>query len=308
MFDLSKVKCEICKEIDLNEIYSFYRCIECKKNMCSLCKDDHDKTHKIINYNEKEYTCDNHNSIFLYYCTKCRTNMCFFCQKEHTNHNVNCFGNMIPDLEYYKSKMNKIEEKINKFNKVIENLKNKFNQIVDFILHSYKYFFSIAKMQIYNYKIETVNYEILHNIEIMCGNELYKDLDYFINENNIKNQLRKVLDIYDKCFTKYIDKFKINYKITKNVDKIKIFGNEFVKKNKNKCTLKINFKEYDLEEEINIKNSNLKDNLEITLLGIKNITDISHMFSGCSSLLSISDISNWKTTNSIDMNSIFNGC
>ena len=32
------------------------------------------------------------------------------------------------------------------------------------------------------------------------------------------------------------------------------------------------------------------------------------MFSGCSSLLSLPDISNWNTNNSTDMRCMFNGC
>ena len=77
---------------------------------------------------------------------------------------------------------------------------------------------------------------------------------------------------------KYINKLKIKYKIDKE-DVIEIFGPEFVKNNKEKCKIRIEEKEYELMEEFNIKNCKeiKKDKLEITLLGIKNITNMSCM-------------------------------
>ena len=47
--------------------------------------------------------------------------------------------------------------------------------------------------------------------------------------------------------------------------------------------------------------------MEIQLVGIENIKNISFMFSKCHSLLSI-DISNWKTFNIENMSYMFNSC
>ena len=41
---------------------------------------------------------------------------------------------------------------------------------------------------------------------------------------------------------------------------------------------------------------------------MKSVEDISHMFSLCSSLTFIPDISNWKLNNKIKINNIFSGC
>ena len=56
----------------------------------------------------------------------------------------------------------------------------------------------------------------------------------------------------------------------KVIGKIKIFGEEFVKNNKNKCKIIINDKENELIEEYKIKDNN-KNKLEIKLIGINNL-------------------------------------
>ena len=131
----------------------------------------------------------------------------------------------------------------------------------------------------------------------------------------------------------------ITYKFLKNDKNIKLFGIEFVKNNKNICKIYYEEKEYELQEKFDIKNINLKklknDTIEIKLLGIKNITNLSSMFSGCtsllfmdnldkipineinslnnlfyncSSLISLPNISKWKIDNINNISSMFNGC
>ena len=63
-------------------------------------------------------------------------------------------------------------------------------------------------------------------------------------------------------------------------------------------------KEYEITEKFYYKN--LTNNiLKIKLKGIDNITNMSYMFSGCSSLLSLPDISNWNTKNVTKMSFMF---
>ena len=54
----------------------------------------------------------------------------------------------------------------------------------------------------------------------------------------------------------------------------------------------------------NYKNNKLK----IILKGINNVTDMSFMFDGCKSLLSLPDISKWDTNKVINMSRMFNKC
>ena len=118
--------------------------------------------------------------------------------------------------------------------------------------------------------------------------------------------------------------------------KIRLFNSQFLKDNKNK-NFKLIFedKEYDLIDEFDISDKNIKDFLEIKLKGdftkispkamfflcnclysldgIQNwdatyFTDISQMFHNCRNLREIPDISKWDTKNVKDMNHLFDGC
>ena len=170
-----------------------------------------------------------------------------------------------------------------------------------------------------------------------------------INRNQIHNIIIENEDIKDnetikskKIFNKYTDEIKIQYKISNcKYLNIRIFGDEFVKNNKDKCKIKINGKEIELcsHIDINIKQIDSNKVYEIKLNGINNITNMSCMFKGnifnntplfdlpdisnwntqnvtdmsemlyeCSSLISLPDISNWNTQNVTDMSNMFFGC
>ena len=140
--------------------------------------------------------------------------------------------------------------------------------------------------------------------KIMCENIDNKLL------NNKKN--KKIEDEED------IDEIILQYKIDniKYSKDVRLFGKEFVENNKDKCKIIINGNEFELSEYLNININQLKDNniFEIKLKGIKQITNMSHMFEGgynfyiipISSLLP--DISKWNTKNVTDMNCMFRNC
>ena len=93
---------------------------------------------------------------------------------------------------------------------------------------------------------------------------------------------------------------------------IRIFGENFVKNNKNNCKLIINGKEQEIAEYLtiddNIKKIIIEKFLIIRLKEIKTITDMSCLFSFCFSLKSLPNISKWNTENVINMRSLFRGC
>ena len=84
-----------------------------------------------------------------------------------------------------------------------------------------------------------------------------------------------------------ISEIKIIYEINKEGEEkeqnINIFGEEFAKNNKNICKMIIDDKEYEITEKCNIENYT-NNELKIKLKGIDNITNISYMLNGCSSL------------------------
>ena len=55
--DISKIICEKCKEKNKSNTYhnEFHTCITCGINICPLCKSFHDKSHNIIDYDQKNY-------------------------------------------------------------------------------------------------------------------------------------------------------------------------------------------------------------------------------------------------------------
>ena len=105
---------------------------------------------------------------------------------------------------------------------------------------------------------------------------------------------------------KGITEINITYDI-KEGNEIKIFGEEFVKNNKNICKMIIDNREYEITERYNIKSKNI-NKLKIKLEGINNVTNMSYMFSGCSSLSSLPDISKLNTNNVTDMSNMFYEC
>ena len=128
----------------------------------------------------------------------------------------------------------------------------------------------------------------------------------------IKEEINEITIIYannEKQFKKSEDYSKINFikKINEKISKDKIFGEKFVENNKNKCKMIINGKEEELCSFYKRENNN-NDIFTIKLKGIKNINDISYMFCGCESLLSLPDINNWNISHIKDMSYLFYQC
>ena len=82
--DISKIKCDECNINNKSNTYKniFFRCSTCNINICPLCVDKHEKNHKIINYDDKNYICNKHNKIYHSYCYTCKNNICLFCEKD----------------------------------------------------------------------------------------------------------------------------------------------------------------------------------------------------------------------------------
>ena len=101
-------------------------------------------------------------------------------------------------------------------------------------------------------------------------------------------------------------KITIKY-IKKNEDSIRIFGEQFVKNNKEKLKIEIDGEIRELREYfINLKIRNKI--IKINIIGIETVINLSYMFYGCSSLLSLPDISKWNISKVNDISSMFCGC
>ena len=128
--DISKIKCEICKEKNKSNSLGnqFYRCNICQINICPLCKLEHDKNHNIINYELKDYICEEHNKPYVEYCVKCNKDICSFCEQVHNNHKIIFYRNIKGDINKVKNIINECRKEIYIFNNNIDNIINKLKK------------------------------------------------------------------------------------------------------------------------------------------------------------------------------------
>ena len=81
--DSSKIICNDCKNNNKRDSYNFYKCLNCKKDLCPLCMSRNHKEHDIIEYDKINSMCHLHNESFNSFCKKCNQNLCIFCESEH---------------------------------------------------------------------------------------------------------------------------------------------------------------------------------------------------------------------------------
>jgi len=143
----------------------------------------------------------------------------------------------------------------------------------------------------------------LPNITLWNLQNIKKKEFIFGNINpNIKEMYPNLLDYIN-------NEIDIIYKFDKNTEKIKLFDNTFVEKNKNNCILIINKKIKALCEyyEIN-ENENENKYITIKLIEKNEIVYLSYMFYECTSLLSIFNFSKWRAKNINNISYMFYGC
>ena len=312
LIDESKIECDKCKNTNKGAAFQnvFYKCIKCKNNLCPLCKSLHDKSHNILNYNDINFLCEEHNERYIKYCNDCKQNLCIQCDAGHKGHNLIYLGDKIFDKE-------KLEDSLRIFREYIDKLKNDVNGIIENfkkIIENFENLYKIKEDIVNNYEKKNRNYELLFNLEEMNNNEniIIEDINSIIKEKNISGKVNKIMDIYNKMKQKkfeYSDEIRIIYKNdNNNKGVIKIFDNNFIKNNSN-CKIIYNGKEYELKEELKLNNSDLnKSKIKIKLKGINTIKNASYMFFKCKSLLDLPDICKWNTINVTDMSFMFAGC
>jgi len=146
--DYSKIICGKCNKNNRYNTYKneFYYCNLCKINLCPICKSSHNNNnnHGIINYNDKWYKYNIHNKEYYSYCNQCKKNICIMCENTHKEHELIYFDKLIIDdnnIIKYMEEMGReidifnkeIREKINKLNKIIENIDEYYKIISDII-------------------------------------------------------------------------------------------------------------------------------------------------------------------------------
>ena len=183
--------CDICKENNKGDStdYQFKYCLTCKKNLCILCDYKHDKTHKVINHDNKYYICSKHNDKFSKFCVDCQKNICIACEDEHVTHKTESFSNIMLDINQIRNNQKEIKASINLLNE-------KMKEIVDEITENLEALYKINENMIKLFENRNRNYQILKNAnDINFHNKLIID-----EINNISNneKLMDIIHIYNK--------------------------------------------------------------------------------------------------------------
>ena len=326
----NKIICYICNN-NKGKTYNntFFLCGVCNKNICPLCKVNHNKDHILIDYDNKNYLCHKHNEQFVSYCDICKENLCMRCDMEHdNNHKIISYKEIKPkNLNNIKDKIKEIKDIIDKFNNnideiiiLLQNIKNNIEKI-----------YVINNNILNNFDVKNRSYQIfnnINNIDNLNNNIIMNDLKNIINESNVKNKFSKIFNLYEKISKNNVIKsnnevknkeekeynkdmgiseyrYEINliYK-TENKGKQNIFGKKFVENNKNNIELIINgtpnelIDEFDLEE----GNNNIK-------LIIKNdLINLEYMFYECKTLYNIDDLKYLNTNFCTNFSYLFWDC
>jgi len=140
--------------------------------------------------------------------------------------------------------------------------------------------------------------------------EINNNNNYFKNNKNLYN-LNTNISFKNTNKIIKMNEMNIQYSINENDEGIKIFGEEFVKNNKDNCILTFNNKDYELCDYIKYNEYKINKNdfiFEVVLKEKKKITDMSQMFHGCESLICIYDIDKWDTQHVTNMSKMFELC
>ena len=156
--------------------------------------------------------------------------------------------------------------------------------------------------------IESIkNDEINEEEDVILGINGCRSYFEMIKENVYKRS-DEIIIRQNKYYSRYniITEITLLYSTIKR--KIKLFGKEFVERNKKFCTILYNGQELELTENLIIDEAQRDDLLEIKLKGVDKITDMRFMFYDCPDLLAVPDIDFLDTSRVTNMNSLFNKC
>ena len=220
-YDEAEIKCEICNDSNKNISYNniFYICLDCKKNLCPICNDSHNKTHNIINYEEKFFTCYLHYEQFYSYCDDCKKDICMTCQNEHENHKIIYY--IPPNLKKIKNDKEDLFNKKEELKKEIKNIIIKLNSLMEMIDNYYGMYNDIIN----SYGNKKRNYYVLQNIDNITkfSNYFINDIHKILNENRFDNKIKNIFKIYDKM--NYINDNIDNMNNEEEEEKQKKIGN-----------------------------------------------------------------------------------
>ena len=216
--NISKIICEKCKIANKSKVSNnqFYRCLDCKMNLCPLCKSGHENDHNIIDYDDINYFCF-HNEQFVNYCKTCKQNICMTCTLEHENHELVSFTSIFSNKEKLLTKLNERQELINSL--LVDKEYNEVNKILVKIKEIFQICLKIQNRIVNNFSSKHRNYQILMNLKEINKDDMFSDLGVIINEKDSFLKFNNILKIYSKMFSLNFEQIGSIENDNKNLEK-----------------------------------------------------------------------------------------
>ena len=215
----SKITCGVCGQKRSNIFkYDLSFCLNCQKNICPLCRNKHNNSHSIINYDKMNYLCKEHNDFFSKYCNDCEKNICMSCEEEHEDHDTLYFGSIIPKKNDLKNSIEELKQYIDIFNEECDIIINAINKV----RKNFEIYYKVKKDMIDNFKNDKKNYYILCNLNKIIKNEdIINDIIKVKNEIGIENKFNYIMKIYNDMNNKDSKITKLNVDIAKENEELK---------------------------------------------------------------------------------------
>ena len=205
--NISDIICEECKENNKGSVKNneFYRCLDCKINLCPLCKSKHEKEDDyVINHDRIIFNCMTHKVALTKYCKNCKLNICDSCKEEHKNHEFIDFNEINLDKKQLKNELNENQKIIDQ----LDNLPKEIEKIFQKVKENFQLACEIKKRILDNYCIHRRTYQVLMNLKRDRENNIVlKDLQGIANQDNIIQKFINVLKIYGKIVSSDNDYF-----------------------------------------------------------------------------------------------------
>ena len=210
--DETKLLCDICKDKNKGDFPEnlFYICYTCNKNICPLCKSNHDNNHIVINYADRNYICNEHNETFNKYCKECNKDICIKCVNQHINHDIFDLNKILIDENNMTETVKELKDLTDKFKNKVSEIKIKLKKrIMVIMVNMLITYYNINNNIIHNFNKDKQNYHVLKNM-----NTFKKNIENLINDlNDIIDDDKELYDysinyFYNINGDKYIGNFK----------------------------------------------------------------------------------------------------
>jgi hypothetical protein len=209
--DIKEIGCDVCQEnVQENQCYI---CNTCDVDLCSKCRLEHNKFHKIINYEDKIYICKKHDRTFDSFCKKCKENICSSCYPKHIDHKseIIYLGLILQTKDDLKNKSINHTNIINNFKNGIEDIISKLNKIIEYT----DILINLEENFINNFNDQNYNYEILSNLNQLTSDKIFNSFEKINTDKNIIHKFKNIMMIYEKMTNINLDIEKYYY-IIKN--------------------------------------------------------------------------------------------